>query len=57
MPDSPGPEAMENSEPEIRSELGHLNFTVEELIAISIASKLAGGESDASFERHVQNLL
>jgi len=57
MPDSPGPEAMENSEPEIRSELGHLYFTVEELIAISIASKLAGGESDASFERHVQNLV
>lgn len=47
----------DEADPEIRTELGRLHYTVKELIAISIASKLAGGESDASFERHIQNLV
>jgi len=37
--------------------LGQLHYTADELVAITIATKLAGGESDASFERHVQNFV
>jgi hypothetical protein len=41
----------------IRFNLGQLYYTAEELIAISIVTKLAGGESDASFQRHMQNFV
>lgn len=44
-------------EPYIRFELGQLRYTADELIAISIVTKLAGGESDASFQRHMQNFI
>jgi len=47
----------EQVEPKIRLELGHLHFTADELISVEIATKLAGGESDASFERHIQNFV